>query len=200
MLTPEQAKELKKQLSEQINHLPKEQKEQAQKQIDSLSNEALESMVKQQQNKNNIFRLISNKQVESVIIGESSEALGVLEINPISMGHALVIPKHPIENIKEITSKIASFTNELSEKIKSSLNAKNIKIFPEKKFGEVIIELIPEYDVPVSKDSPRKKAEKSELEETARKINIIKKKSETIKIKKPVKHKEKILKLDKRIP
>ena len=48
-LKSEEIKELKKQLSEQIKHLPHEQKLEAQKQIDSMSPEALETMLLQQQ-------------------------------------------------------------------------------------------------------------------------------------------------------
>ena len=45
-LTAEHIKELKSQLSEQIQNLPAEQKEAAQKQIDSLSPQALATTVR----------------------------------------------------------------------------------------------------------------------------------------------------------
>ena len=89
-LTPKQIQELKTQLLQQIQHLPKEQQEQAGAQIESMSPEALEIMLQQQsqQSENNIFRLIVNKEVESVIIEENSAVIAVLDINPISEGIA----------------------------------------------------------------------------------------------------------------
>ena len=48
-LTPEEISDLKKQLAEQIQHLPEAQRAEAQKQIDNMSPEALESMLQQQQ-------------------------------------------------------------------------------------------------------------------------------------------------------
>jgi len=48
VLTEEQVKELKRQLSEQIKHLPPDQKTAAEQQINGMSPDALESMLKQQ--------------------------------------------------------------------------------------------------------------------------------------------------------
>ena len=98
-LAEDQIKEIKNQLRAQIAHLPEEQKKQAEEQIESLSLEAVESLLKQQSSKqqDSPYRLIIKKEIEAVVIGENSSALAVLEINPLSKGHAIIIPKNPIK-------------------------------------------------------------------------------------------------------
>jgi len=112
-LTEEQIKELRSQLFSQIQHLPPEKKEAAQAQINSLSPEALESMLKQQ-SENNIFRSIVSGKIEAVKVGENSEAIAVLDINPISQGHTLIIPKKPVSNQKDIPKQAFTLAESLS--------------------------------------------------------------------------------------
>lgn len=47
--------------------------------------------------KKNIFQKIINKEIKSYIIHEDSNNIAILDINPIMIGHTLIIPK----NIKE---------------------------------------------------------------------------------------------------
>ena len=90
--------ELKNQLLTQIQNLPSEQREHAKQQIESMSPQALETMLQQQQSSSdkNIFRLIVDKEVDSVIVAETLNSIAVLDINPISEGHTIIIPKNPI--------------------------------------------------------------------------------------------------------
>ena len=200
-LTSEQVKQLKQELSSQIQNLPEEQKKQAQAQIDSMSPEAVEAMLKQQQQQD-VFRLIASKKMPSEIIEENNKAIAVLEINPLSEGHTLIIPKKPIRDKTKIPTSIKAFTEKVSEKLKSSLSPKEVKMSAELKFGEAIIDLVPEYDTPITSQSQRKKASKQELETLAKKINtpVIKLKKQTEKIKIKKKPKEKPIKLQKRVP
>lgn len=201
-LSKEQIQEVKKQLHEQIQHLPLNKKDEAKKQIESMSPESLESLV-QQQTQNSPFRLIISKKIESAIIKESPEAMAVLEISPISKGHTLIIPKNKIEEKIKIPQSIQKFVKKVIEKLSLALKPKEIKEIIDKKFGEIIIDLIPEYDKKISQNSERKKLEKSELEKIAKEINTprekIEKKVEKIKIE-DKKEKEKPQKLKRRIP
>jgi len=103
-LTPEEIKELKTQLSQQINHLPDEQKAEAQKQIDSMSSEALEAMVQQQQQQAQepIFRAIVEGKIPSNKIDENPDCIAVLDIKPISKGHTIIIPKKPVKKAHDL--------------------------------------------------------------------------------------------------
>lgn len=197
-LTKEEIKSLKNQLAEQIKHLSPEKRKEAQAQIDSMSDSSLESMLRQQQ-ATEVFRMIASKQIDSVIVDENSDALAVLEIKPISEGHTLIVPKSPVKDKKKIPESIGKFAAKISEKLKSSLKPKDIKQFAEFKFGEVIIDLIPEYDQPLSLESERKESSKENLKEVLKKINVIKieKKIEKIQIEKPA---EEVFKLKRRVP
>ena len=200
-LTEEQIKELRSQLFSQIQHLPPEKKEAAQAQINSLSPEALESMLKQQ-SENNIFRSIVSGKIEAVKIGENSEAIAVLDINPISQGHTLIIPKKPVSNQKDIPKQAFTLAESLSSKLISNLKAKETKAITDSQFGESIIHLIPIYDSQLDLNSPRLKSTKENLEKIKQSFETIKieKKPILIKQKKPRGRKPSPIKLNRKIP
>ncbi len=201
-LTPEQIRELKAQLIQQVHHLPEKQKSQAVQQIESLSPQALESLIKQRQSQDkSVFRMIINKEIASFPILEDQNALAVLEINPISQGHAIVIPKKPLKPKDLIPQEISDSAKKSSEKLLNYLKPKSIEVLEEIKFGEKIINLIPVYDRTLTLSSPRKKAEPKDLESLANKISnfiSLDVKKEIIKIEKP--KSQEVVKIKRRIP
>ncbi len=200
-LTNEQARELKKQLSEQIQHLPEEQKEQAQAQIDSMSSDSLEMMLQQQQAQSQkIFRMIVDKEIPSVLVGENSGAIAVLSTKSISRGHTLIIPKKPAVKEDELPKDAHFLSEVMSKKLIMSLGAKSTSVINEKSFGEVVINVIPIYDKPLSLHSPRKDENVEELEKIRTEINVEKIEKKVEVIKKEKKPRKKILKLKRRIP
>ena len=203
-LTPDQIHELKNQLLAQIQNLPSEQREQAKQQIESMAPQALETMLQQQQSSSdkNIFRLIVDKEVDSVIVAETPNSIAVLDINPISDGHTIIIPKNPAKTSSEIPKDSISLGKDLVEKIKSNLNTKSVDIQMENKFGETIIHLIPIYDHPLYLQSQRHKSTIENLQSIAKKINMIVEKiekSEPLKIKQQP-QKIEFIKRNRRIP
>jgi histidine triad (HIT) family protein len=201
-LTPEEIEEVKAQLREQVQNLPESQKSQALQQIDSLSPQAIENLVNQQREKlaseKTIYRMIIDKEVDSVKIGEDDFAIAVLEINPISKGHTLIIPKTVVSEKKNIPAGVFALAEKVSGKLTEGLGAKSIETQTEIKFGEKIINLIPIYDSPLNLSSPRKKAQKSELEDVAKQLEP-KPKKEVIQIKKERSPPAEILKRKRRI-
>lgn len=186
-LSPEQVKALKKQLLSQIENLPEPKKSEAIKQIQALTPQALEVMLKQQEkgapSEKGIFRMIVDREVPSKLVEENDWALAVLEINPISKGHIIVIPKKAAENTKKIPKSALSLAEKLSKKIISKLKAKSTEIQTEIKFNEAIINIIPIYDKHLNIDSPRYQASKEELEQLETKLKTTKKpKIERIKL------------------
>ncbi|MEK6847122.1 MAG: HIT domain-containing protein [Nanoarchaeota archaeon] len=199
-LTPEQISQLKNQLKEQIKHLPESQKEEAEEQIESMSAEAIESMLKEQQaSQKPIFRAVVAGEIPSKKIAETKEALAVLDIKPISKGHIIIIPKQAAKNTKEIPVKLFTLAKKLAKKIESKLKAKSAEIQTESKFGEIIINVIPIYDKPLSINSPRTDASEKELEELES-ILKEKQKAKIIKLKKTPKKTSSLHKLKRRIP
>ena len=199
-LTPEEIKEAKQQLFEQIKNLPPEKKAEAEKQINNLSIDAIESMLEQQSNAPQIFRQILEGKIPSVKIGENSGAVAVLSTKSISKGHTIIIPKNPILDEKLLPPDVHSLSEETSKKIIDSLKCKSTSILSEKAFGEVIINIIPIYDKHLDLKSPREDNSLEKLEEIKRQIDIqkISTAPQKIKIEKP--KKEKIVKLKRRIP
>ncbi len=53
-----------------------------------------------------IFCKIANKEIVSEIIYEDKNSLAFLDIHPITLGHAMVIPKIHAENILKLPNKI----------------------------------------------------------------------------------------------
>src|SRR3989344_404637 len=176
-LTQSQIKQLKEQLKAQVSHLPQQQKSEALKQIDSMSDEAIETLLKQQSQSqenspdgNNIFRMIINGEIDSIKIKETPEAIAVLDINPISKGHLMIIPKSPVKNPKQIPKSVFSLAESLSKKITDNLKAKSVRLETAQQFGEAIIHLIPIYDKPLNIKSPRSKASQEELSPIAEQL------------------------------
>ncbi len=106
-LTQEQIKQLKEQLKAQVSNLPADKKTEAFQQIDSMSSEAIETMLKQQQARQSgkgksPYRMIISGELSSIKIGENLDAIAVLDINPISKGHTLIIPKKLVKTSKQI--------------------------------------------------------------------------------------------------
>jgi len=204
-LTPEQIKELKDQLREQVKSLPEQQKAAALAQIETMSPEALETMIKQQKssskNQKGVFRMIIDKEMPSREIAETKDALAVLDIRPISKGHTIIIPKKVTGDAKSIPTSCFALAKKISKRIELKLKAKSAEIQTEFKFGEIIINVIPIYKESLNLNSPRTSPEDKELDEVYKTLRIIKKpKIQKIKLDKPKESKTQIQTLKRRIP
>jgi histidine triad (HIT) family protein len=204
-LTQEQVKALKEQLVQQIQHLPESKKSLALQQIEALSPEALESMLKQQQRSHgkekSVFRMIVDREIPSALVDENASAIAVLDINPISRGHTIIIPRLAAKDAKDLPTQAFTLAKKLSKKIISKLKAKSAEIQTENKFGEVIINIIPIYDIPLNVNSERQKISKEEIEKIAGKL----KPKKRVKKEKIIRKEEKLakteaLKLPRKIP
>jgi len=213
-LTESQITEIKKQLLEQIDkNFQGDQKDYAKKQIQEMNSEQLKEFLKQNklavqegglasgggQEGQCIFCAIASGKMDSSKIDETKEAIAVLEINPASHGHTLIIPKEHISSEKELPESISSFAKEVSKKLKSKLKAKSVSVENSNLFGHEIINLIPVYEGDSEKEGERKPADKATLAELQK---VLKEKPKPILRKpKPKKLKpEEVFRLPKRIP
>lgn len=55
-----------------------------------------------------VFCRIANKELESKIISETESSIAFLDVNPVSPGHTLVIPKLHSKDIDDTTGEILS--------------------------------------------------------------------------------------------
>lgn len=165
-LTPEQVKQLKNHLKEQITHLPDSQRLEAEAHIEKMSDEAIEEMLQHQKvAQKQIYRAIINEELPSKKIDENKDAIAVLDIKPISKGHTIIIPKKEVKDVKDLSPSSMELAKKIAGEIENKLKAKSTEIQPEFKFGEIIINVIPIYDKPLSLNSPRQEIHEPQLVE-----------------------------------
>jgi diadenosine tetraphosphate (Ap4A) HIT family hydrolase len=173
MLQDNEIEEIKERIIKHINeNFPEDKKQLAIEKINSMNNEQLIDFL----NQNNlikedienpeescIFCLISSKRINSCIIKEDSNNIAVLDINPLSEGHSIIIPKKH----KKIDESSLLMVQEIEKMIKENLKPKEIKEEKSEFIGHEIISLIPIYE-----GKELKKSQKSieELEKLKRKI------------------------------
>ncbi len=202
MLTPEQAKVVKEQIIRQIEKgFPEEKQEFAKQQIVAMTPEQLEEFLKKNnikikgsdmQSQNQcIFCAIVAGKIDSYKIDENKKALAVLEINPLSEGHTIIIPKEHISSSDEMPSQTFSLAKKIEKKLKSKLKPKKIEISSSNLFGHEIINVIPLYQNEMPSERSKAKPEKLSglqkiLSKTEKKIKKIKKKAAPKKIKESV--------------
>jgi histidine triad (HIT) family protein len=180
MLSDDEAEEIKQKLLSHIEStFPAEQIMNAKQQIEAMNSEQLEKFLEKNRlmkeenedvnSKNDcVFCSIASGKIQAVKIDENEEAVAVLEINPISRGHSIVIPKsHEDKPSKEALS----LAKKVSKKIEKKLKPKNVEISESKLFGHGIINILPVYDKENFK-SERKSAKTEELEKIREELDI----------------------------
>ncbi len=206
MLPQDQLEQIKNQIIEQIDsRFPEDKKASAKEQIKNMNSEQLEEFLKQNNlmkedgsDQQCIFCSIISGEAKSYQIDENKEAIAILELNPVSRGHILVIPKKHLASEKELSKEIYNLTKKITKKIKTKLKPKNAIISPANLFGHEIINILPVYENETL-NSKRQKAKPEELEKLQ---NILKEKPKpkVIKIPKIKKIPAEKLWLPKRIP
>jgi histidine triad (HIT) family protein len=154
-----------------------------------------------------VFCSIASKTAASHVVGENENALAVLEINPVSRGHTMVIPKKHISFGNEVPDEISGLSQEISRKISKILSPKDIIAAKASLFGHDAINIVPVYSME-DINSERYHASKEELDEIrealAEKETIKKKadreKTNALGANKPEKVDSKTSWLPKRIP
>ncbi len=213
MLTSEQTGHIKKQLIEHIEKdFPGDKQEFAKKQIESMNSEQLEEFLKKNKlmqtsqtsqptstGQGCVFCSIVSGEITSYKINENKKALAVLEINPVSKGHTIIIPKEHVSSPDKVAQLVFSLAKSVAKRLKTKLKPKKTEISSSNLLGHEIINVIPLYgDENKVEKHPAKPEELAELQ----KILVKTKKStkNVKKIKTDSKKPEKTTWLPKRIP
>lgn len=211
MLSPEQVQKLKEQLLKQAESLPEENRKLIKHKILSMTDKEIEEFMNQsseqseEENKNCIFCAIIAKQSFAYVIADTPKNLAILEINPLSKGHTIVLPKDHTD--KEPEKESLALAEEIAKKITIELKPQKVDIFPSNLFGHSFLEIVPSYGEKLEK----KKATKEELSEIQSKIKYSespkkeivedkKQKEEPERIEPPIDKKVIIPKIKPRIP
>jgi histidine triad (HIT) family protein len=154
MLSEEQVQKIKSHLLEQIENFPEEQRKLIKHKLISMNNEELEAFLEEnnlkfsQENSTEqkcIFCSIVKKEIKSYILNENNDYIAILELNPLSKGHTLIIPKEHYK-IEKIPESAIDFAKKVSSQISNSLNPKNIQFQKNEVLGHANLEIIPFYD------------------------------------------------------
>lgn len=161
MLSKKEIEEIKEQLLKQLDKFPEDKREQIRNTILQMSDKEIETFVKQNQlthlGSQCIFCSIIKKEIESFPIGEDNQAIAILEINPLSRGHTLIIPKDHEADIGNATQRLSKI---VTQKIASALRPKEIQTKKTQIMGHPILEVVPIF----GEETKRRKASKEELE------------------------------------
>ena len=164
MLSPEEAEQVRKELIQQIEStFPPEKRDAAKRQVLEMSLESLEKFVNDNSS-DCIFCSITSGKSKSYRIAENENSVAVLEINPISKGHIIVLPKEHV-SYKD-SPETLEFAKKVALLMKEKLSPKDIEISSFDFQGHGVVNLVPVY-TNESMDSQRHKASKEELDEVS---------------------------------
>jgi len=185
-ISKENAEIIKKQLLQQIENIPSKDKDKLKQYIASLSEEQLEEFLKQNniqvtsqpknqgkninqaENEKPIFQSIVEGEIPSYQIAENKDAIAILELNPLSLGHVLIIPKKQT-SVEKMSKNAFSLAQRISKKLKTKLKPDDIKIETSSFQDYPMINIIPIYK---DKQLQKTKAETKQLEELKTKLEI----------------------------
>jgi len=161
-MDPKQADQIKAQLIEQLKSSPNKNKKQIEEAIKAMSNSQLEEFLKQNKiqyktegkGEECVFCSILDGKIPAYILDENKKSLAILEINPLSKGHLIVISKEH----KKLPTSAFSLANKLAKRLKSKLKAEEVKIENAKILGHELINVIPLYKD--TKLEPKKASQK----------------------------------------
>jgi histidine triad (HIT) family protein len=188
--TPEESTEAKKLIITQVEQMPGENNKALVEQITQLDDEGLETFLAQNNIKfkdgkleqtgapaegggnagagpeQQIFESIIKGDLPSYKIAENDKAIAILELNPLSEGHCLVLPKKKT-SAEKIPKSALTLAQKIAKRIKSKIKPDDIKIetFSFQDYPAINI-------IPIWKDKQlqKYKAEEAQLKKLQKKL------------------------------
>lgn len=117
-----------------------------------------------------IFCSIVFGDIPSTKIAENEKAIAILDINPASLGHTLIIPKEHIEKRENMPGEAGKLALFVQEKLQKAFSPNRVDMIATNVMGHELINLLPIYKEETL-DSPRKKLEVEELQKLKEKID-----------------------------
>ncbi|MCX6748312.1 MAG: hypothetical protein NT076_01785 [Candidatus Pacearchaeota archaeon] len=153
--------EIKNQILKQLESSQVDNKKDITEAIEKMSPQELEefvkknSLLKEKQTSECVFCSITQGKTQSYKLEENKKSLAILEINPLSQGHSLVLSK----NHDKLPSQALTLANKLAKRIKSKLKPEEVKIETSNILGHNLVQVIP-----IFKDKKLEKKQASEKE------------------------------------
>jgi histidine triad (HIT) family protein len=162
----------------EISKLPQEQQQvELQKFLSALSPEEME-FLKSQQKQQCLFCSIVEWQISQYRIYEDNNFIGILDINPASKGHVIIIPKKHYKFINEVEEDFSIPIKKIVNKVYEILQADTSIIIHNgtnagQKLNHTSIHIIPRYkDDNIKLEWQSNKASEEELKELSQKLKI----------------------------
>lgn len=160
----------------EIAKLPKEQQqEDLKKFLPTLTQEQIDFLKKQQEQRC-LFCSIVNKEVTIKKVYEDNEVIAILDVNPASKGHVLVVPKQHVQYSYDLSTKVFWAANLFAKKLKEVFGYdSNILVAngfdAGQKLDHLIVHIIPRYkEDNLSFDWQAIKLDEKKLDEIAQKL------------------------------
>jgi len=173
MIVETQIDAVKKQIIDQINawDTDDEKKQSAIKQVEAMDAKQLEEfLIKNKlisgEGQQCPFCMIVQGKLPSYKIGENTDAVAVLEINPVSEGHSIIIPKKH-EDEKKISKSTNQLAKTIVDKIKEVLKPREVNITLSNVLGHGFLNIIPIYG---DETKETKKPSEEQLKELQKKL------------------------------
>ncbi|MBR9705469.1 HIT domain-containing protein [Candidatus Pacearchaeota archaeon] len=220
VLTKEQAGTIKQQLSDQVKNSSMENKDQVMQHIADLDEAGVDAFMKQNNIPNPydqgaqgspgspsstdsqpqanqcIFCSIIKNEVPSHKLAENDKSMAILELNPLSKGHSIILPKSHVET-ESLPKSSMTLAQKVAKKIKKKLKAQDVKIETSNFQGHAMINIIPIYE---NAKFEKRKAEEPELQELQKILETKKRAKRTPGTKTSKSSSEKMLHISSRIP
>lgn len=114
--------------------------------IEFLKSQGLIAGDKKESDSNCVFCSMINGNIPTTKIGENAQAICILELNPISSGHAMIIPKSHVDSADKIPKEAHDLADVAIDDILRTFKPQRVDKINGNVMGHEIINLIPVYN------------------------------------------------------
>ena len=175
--TPEELNNIKEKL---ISHIEKtyspEQSNDLKSKINKMNNVEFVEFLKKQgllkgegENRNCVFCSMVKGEIPTTKVGENNGAIAILEINPVSEGHSLIIPKEHIKGAAKFPEDGKKLAEQIAKDLKNALHPQRVEFAMSNIMGHEAMNVIPVYSNE-NMDSERKSETPEGLKKTKERI------------------------------
>lgn len=196
MDTPQDITTIKSKLLEQIKtEYTPEQAKKFEEKINGMNDDEFTQFLKLQglipgengETQQCIFCALASGQMPRTEIEENSKSIAILELNPVSLGHTLILPKEHIKSEQELPQEAKNLAEKVKIDLERTFKPQRIDLIPANVMGHQIINILPIYNNETIESEKQSKtpeelaAIKKQIKESTPKIIEEKKEAEIIK-------------------
>lgn len=169
MMSEEQLQNIKLHLLKQLDNFPEDQRKIVKHKILSMNNQEMEEFLKENelnydkevvsQEQQCVFCAIVQGKLKSYKVAEDEDYFAILELNPLSRGHVLILPKKHVA-MDSLSDKSIEFAKKVATIIFEKLSPRDVQFQKNEVLGHAALEVIPVYN---NEKQEKKRASDEEL-------------------------------------